>query len=268
VRRRHFATLIESASAEPGRQQAWSPVDAAMVFLPPLIAFSLVALVSGQRLIAFGTGCAVFFLMAYLSPAIRRFRSREPVDAASEGSRVLRQSTGREVFGRALESADRVSETWPELKSLLRADEAEEMLADALWELAGVLVKAERLHGVLVELSRPEFAQRSISDDTAREVEHHRTVTRAALVKLNEEVARRVTSIRRAEEAGTAFIREQEMRRAIRAAEESLRSIREADRTAGVALTASDAGAELAERTKSVLDAYRELTTRYRTDQP
>jgi hypothetical protein len=64
VRRRHFATLIESASGEPGRQQAWSPVDAAVVFLPPLIAFSLVALVGGQRLIAFGAGCAVFFLMA------------------------------------------------------------------------------------------------------------------------------------------------------------------------------------------------------------
>jgi len=119
---------------------------------------------------------------------------------------------------------------------------------------------------VLLELSRPEFAQRSLSDETAREVEEHRRATREALVALNEEVVRRVRSIERAEAAGWSFIREKEMRRAIEAAEQSLRSVRDDSALEGP--VKPDAGAELAEHTHSVVEAYRELTSRFRIDPP
>ena len=265
VHRRHFPTLVEKCPV-PHQPTAWSLADAAVVFVPPLVAFLMVAAAVGSLLLAFGAACGVFFLMAYLRPIGARLGRDGPPRRESAERRVLAQNVGREVFDRALESADRISETWPALGALVHAADAEAMLVEAMWELAGVLREAEQLHGVLVELSRPEFAQRSADDETAREVEHQRRATRRALVALNEEVARRVTGIRRAEEAGLAFIREQQMRQAIHAAEESLRRVREHDAAAAALPAAPDAAAELAEQTRSVLGAYRELTNRYRTD--
>ena len=265
VHRRHFATLVEKAPVGP-RATAWSLGDAAVVFVPPLVVFLMVAAAAGLLLPAFGAACGVFFLMAYLHPIGARINVRGSSSRESADRRVLAQDVGREVFDRALESADRISETWPALGALVHPADAEAMLVEALWELAGVLREAEQLHTVLVELSRPEFAQRSADDETAREVERQRQATRRALVALNEDVARRVTGIRRAEEAGLAFIREQQMRQAIHAAEESLRRLREHDAAAAALPPGPDAAAELAEQTQSVLEAYRELTTRYRTD--
>jgi len=123
-----------------------------MVLVPPLVVL-LVTTAALGLLLGFGAGCAVFFLLAYLGPTYREHQSRLVARTTSVERRVLAQSTGREVFDRALLSADRVSETWPSLAELVRVTDAEAMLNEALWELAGVLVKAEEVHTVLVELS-------------------------------------------------------------------------------------------------------------------
>jgi hypothetical protein len=266
VRRRFYGTLVEKAAPVQGSR--WSAREAAIVLAPPVAVLLLTTAASGSVLGGLLAGCAVFFLLAYLGPMQRERQSRRIGGRPSPDRRVLSQSTGREVFDRALRSADRVSETWPSLAELVRVADAEAMLSEALWELAGVLVKAEEVHTVLVELSRPEFAQRSRSDETAREVEEHRQATRAALVTLNEEIARRVAGIERAEAAGWSFIREKEMRRAIHAAEESLRTVRPEDSGVVAGAARVDAGAELAEHTQSVVEAYRELTARFRIDPP
>jgi hypothetical protein len=266
VRRRFYGTLVEKAPPVQGAR--WSAREAAIVLAPPIAVLLLTTAASGSALGGFLLGGAVFFLLAYLGPMQRERQSRRIGTRPSPDRRVLSQSTGREVFDRALQSADRVSETWPSLAELVRVADAEAMLSEALWELAGVLAKAEEVHTVLVELSRPEFAQRSRSDETAREVEEHRRATRAALVALNEEIARRVGGIERAEAAGWSFIREKEMRRAIHAAEESLRSVRPEDTGVVAGAARADAGAELAEHTQSVVEAYRELTARFRIDPP
>jgi hypothetical protein len=263
VRRRWYATLVERVSAAPAPQSAWSLVDAATTLLPPLLVFLLTAFVTASVPLAFGAGCGVFFLMAYLGPARHWVVADRLLRGRSANARVLSQSAGREIFDRALASADRISESWPELGALVRVTDAEAMLTEALWELAGVLVKAEKLHTVLVELSRPDFTQRSFSDETAMEVEDHRRATQRALVALNEEITRRVAGIERAEAAGDSFVREKSMRRAIHAAEESLRGVREEDAMAA-GVPRPDAGTELAEHTQSVLEAYQELTARFR----
>jgi hypothetical protein len=266
VHRRHYATLIEKMP--PGQRPRWSGLEAAAVLVPPLAVLLVTTAAFGSVGLGFAAGCAVFFLLAYLGPMHREQLADAVLRPSAQNRRVLSQSTGREVFDRALQSADRVSETWPALAELVQITDAEAMLNEALWELAGVLVKAEEVHTVLVELSRPEFAQRSVSDETAREVEEHRRATRAALVTLNEEVARRVAGIERASVAGWGFIREKEMRQAIRAAEESLRAVRDDDVTVSGGVARLDAGHELAEHTQSVVDAYRELTSRFRVDPP
>jgi hypothetical protein len=266
VRRRFYPTLVEKAAPEPERR--WSAREAATVLLPPVAVLLLTTAAVGSVLGGLVAAGAVFFLLAYLGPMQRELQSRRIAGRPSPDRRVLSQSTGREVFDLSLQSADRVSQTWPSLAELIRVADAEAMLSEALWELAGVLVKAEEVHTILVELSRPEFAQRSHSDETAREVEEHRRATRAALVTLNEEIARRVAGIERAEAAGWSFIREKEMRRAIHAAEESLRGVRAEDSGVVAGTARADPGAELAEHTQSVVEAYRELTARFRTDPP
>jgi hypothetical protein len=266
VHRRWYATLVERTT--PAQEQHWSVFEAGTVLVPPLVVLLAVTALADSVGLGFLAGCIVFFVLAYLGPmqGQRRFHRLIGHPAAAD-VRTLSQSTGREVFDRALHSADRVSETWPALTGLVQVTDAEEMLNEALWELAGVLVKAEQVHTVLLELSRPEFAQRSRTDETAREVEEQRRATRAALVTLNEEVARRVGGIQRAEVAGWTFIREKEMRQAIHAAEESLRSLRD-EEPAAAGAPRPDAGAELAEHTQSVVAAYRELTSQYRTSPP
>jgi hypothetical protein len=269
VHRRHYATLVERAASGPNHR--WSPVEAGTVLVPPLIVFLAITALAGTVALGFAASCIAFFALAYAGPMQGQRRTRRLIGRPTPADvRTLSQSTGREVFDSALQSADRVSETWPALAELIRVADAEAMLNEALWELAGVLVKAEQVHTVLVELSRPEFAQRSRTDDTAREVEEHRRATREALVTLNEEIARRVGGIQRAEAAGWTFIREKEMRRAIRAAEESLRNVRDEDAAAATVTEVArpDAGAELAEHTQSVVEAYRELTTRFRISPP
>jgi hypothetical protein len=133
------------------------------------------------------------------------------------------------------------------------------MLADALWEIAGVLARREEFAGVLAGLSRPDFAALSPEDPAARELRAQVRTTKEALSQVEIELARRETSLRRAEEAGRGFIREQEVRSAVRAADESLRTV--APPFGAGAERALDAGAELAEQTRTVLQAYRDLTS-------
>lgn len=120
------------------------------------------------------------------------------------------------------------------------------MLADALWEIAGLLSRRQTLTGVLVALSHPEFAARPTDELNAQ-----LRSTKQALSELDVDLAHREASLRRADEAGRDFIREEDMRRAIRSAEMS--------REAPVPLP--DAGMKLADQTRSVLEAYRELSS-------
>lgn len=109
---------------------------------------------------------------------------------------------------------------------------------------------------MLGELGRPDFA--AASDEIAGEARYQLGAARAAHAEIEAELVRREASLRRAEEAGRDFIREQDMRRAIRAAERSLRVAPPLGLPP--APPVQDAGADLAEHTRSVLDAYRELT--------
>lgn len=89
---------------------------------------------------------------------------------------------------------------------------------------------------------------------TARELRTQTQATKAALAQVRADLAAREASMRRAEEAGRQFIRDQEMRQAIRAAEDTLRE------APPHLPPPQDPATDLAERTQSVLAAYRELT--------
>ena len=317
--RRSWTALTETTTAamQPGEHR--SLPGAALVIVPPVALGALIGFLGSVESGVLAAG-GVFFGMSYLTPVLRRRAAgRAKVDPAT--AVVLTDAAERVAFADAVATADRITATWPRLGALIDAADGEGLLAEALWEIAAVQARRQELTGVLDRLSRPDFAARSPDDETAHRVDAHVRATKAALTALEVDLARRVASLRRAEEAGRAFIREQEMRSAIRAAQETLRSTRGPEPTApgpgpttagavpgaldpgaadadaphaggadaggadaggadAGALDAgavhadasgrgtSDPGAELAEHTRSVLDAYRELTDGLHPDPP
>ena len=245
----------------PSRQAV---ADAALVVLTPVLAGGVAAAFAPVEA-GFAAGGAMLLAMSYLTPALRRRRAARGPRAGRGEVVTLTEAGARAAFGRAVEVADRISETWPALGSLVSPAAAEPMLAEALWEIAGVLARRQELAGLLTDLNRPDFAARAPSEETARELAAQVRATKAALAELESDLARREASLRRAEAAGRDFIREQAMRSAIRSAEASLRTTPQPDHPAA---PGPDAAADLADHTRSVLAAYRELTAALTPDHP
>ena len=250
--RRSWRGLVE-LPARTGRARG----DTALVFAAPAAIGALAAAFAPVE-VGIAVGGAALVASTYVTPLLRRRVAARAADRRLHrpGNLVLTGACERAAWDRAVAVADRISETWPELASLIDVVEADVLLAEALWEIAGVLAHRQELDGVLGDLSRPDFA--TAADETAGEVRYQLGVARAARAGIEAELVGREASLRRAEEAGRDFIREQDMRRAVRAAEHSLRSTPPPGLPP--APPVPDAGADLAEHTRSVLDAYRELT--------
>ena len=250
--RRPWRGLVELPARTPPTRG-----DTALVFVPPAAIGALAAAFAPVE-VGVAAGGLALVASTYFTPLLRR-RLADRAAArrlTRPGNLLLTGARERAAWDRAVATADRISETWPALASLIDVAEAESLLAEALWEIAGVLAHRQELDRVLTELSRPDFA--AAADETAGEVRYQLSAAKTARAEIEAELVRREASLRRAEEAGHDFIREQDMRRAIRAAEHSLRTTP----PPGLPPTPPfpDAGADLAEHTRSVLDAYRELT--------
>ena len=252
--RRPWTALAETVVADLHPDERRSLPDAALVVIPPIGA-GVACTILGSVELALGVAGGVFFAMSYLMPMLRRRRAGNGTKVSPAATALVEKAEWR-AFEQAVAIADRIAGTWPRLGALIDVAEAETMLAEALWEIADAQAHRQRLGAVLVRLSRPDLAARSATDETALELRNHLQATKAALADLKIDLSHRLANLRRAEEAGQAFIREDEMRSAIRAAEESLRSTRSSE----LSEAPPDPGAELAEHTRSVLDAYRELT--------
>jgi hypothetical protein len=259
------------------------PGETALVFAPP-VALGALAAAFAPAGVGVAVGGAALIASTYLNPVLRSRlagrRLRRP------GNIVLRGDRARSAFDRTVDLADRVSETWPELGPLVDADQASVLLAEALWQIAAVLARREELDAVLAA-DLMDLSEASV------ELRSQVSVAKAARARVEAEFVRRETSLRRADEAGRDFIREQHMREAIRAAEQTIRStppgtlppavLSSGDLSstalspaaspnglspnglsgmaaAGAGVPGLDAGADLADRTRSVLAAYRELT--------
>jgi hypothetical protein len=250
--RRRWKALVET-TADTGEQQPRDAViGTAMVAGPPILTGALTAAFAPLE-IGIVVGGVVFFAMSYVGPLLRRRLAKRGPRAGGEAYRLTTISE-RAAFDRVLATADRITESWPGLGPLVDVFDAEAMLADALWEIARVLARRQEVSAVLAELSRPDFMAADPLDETARELGVHRRAARAAISQVEVELVQREANLRRVEQAGRRLSRELEMRRAIRTAEESLRT------SPDPGATGLDPAAELAEQTQSVLAAYRELT--------
>jgi hypothetical protein len=288
------------------------PGDTALVFAPPVALGALAAALAPAG-VGVAVGGAALIASTRLVPVLRRRladrRLRRPENIVLHGDRA------RSAFDRTVALADRISDTWPGLGPLVNVDEASELLAEALWQIAAVLARREELDAALA--ADPPVTGSLDADPLAAgegsvEVRSQVSAAKAARARVEADFVRREASLRRAEEAGRDFIREQHMREAIRSAEQTLGSVppaaglssagfmpgnltsadlSSADLSsaplsppvlpspvlplngrsanglpgvaaigAGVGASALDAGADLADHTRSVLAAYRELT--------
>ena len=264
---RRWPGAVETSSAAPDPEPPRSLVGAAVVAVPPVLIFGLLLLVAGVDVaIAAMVALTVFFASAYLTPVVRRAARRRTVEAAgadtpravtgsSDNARLLFDTEERTAFDQALDLADRISDTWPELGGLVDPADADIMLGSALWDLSGVLVRRQQVRRVLADLDRSR-SDAPPGTDAARELEQHRAGATQLLAGLDADVARRVGHLAAAERAGRDVIREREARRAV---DDAARSLRGLTPDPLLPQTAEDAGGELAERTETVLAAYREL---------
>jgi len=240
---RSWDTLVE-IPPRTGRP----PGETTLVFASP-VAFGAVATAFAPVEIGVAVGGLTLIASTYLTPRLRRSladRRRRRPDTV-----VLHSEKARSAFDHALGLADRVSETWPALEPLVDADEAAVLLAEALWQIAAVLSRREELDAVLEPAG---FDPSTASVETRSQL----SAARAARARVDAEFQRREAGLRRAEEAGRDFIREQQMREAVQAADQTLRSM---PPTVLVGPgTALEPASDLAEHTHSVLAAYRELT--------
>jgi hypothetical protein len=256
--RRSWTALVEIRVPDtPAPTDRSVPVLAATV-LPPVLA-GLIA----QHFLGIEPAIvlSVFLLLTLISvvPAIHGRRSRRARQQPTPDARTLTAAAERTAFDRAVASADRISGTWPALGDLVDVPAAEALLADALWEIAGLLARRQELSAVLADLTRPDFAGLSPADGTAERLRAQIRATKEALSAIEIDLAAREANLRRAEEAGRTFIREREMRQAIQAAERSLGTHPDPSH-------AADPAADLADQTQLVLTAYRELTAALRPD--
>lgn len=280
--RRPWAALVETSSATPDPEPPRSIAGAATVALPPIVLFWVLFAIGADRTIAVLAALGMFFVAAYASPIVRRRVSARkarraalggpsrgvlgagssaarPTDAdssvaRSDRSRLLFDVEERAIFERALDTTDRISATWPALGALVDTFDADIMLGQALWDLSGVLVRRQQVRRVLTGLDRPEYAGLPADSAAVREFTEHRDNARRLLASADAEIIRREESLFAAERAGRDFITEQEMRRAVRDAARSLQGLAPASDE-----RVPDSGGELAERTETVLAAYREL---------
>jgi hypothetical protein len=241
--RRSWNTLVE-IPPRSGRP----PGETALVFAPPVALGALAAALAPPE-IGVAVGGVTLIASTYLTPQLRRRLAGRPLRRPENV--VLRSERARAAFDHALGLADRVSETWPALGGLVDAGEASVMLAEALWQIAAVLSRREELDAVLEPAG--------FDPDTASvETRSQLSAARAARARVDAEFQRREAGLRRAEEAGRDFIREQQMREAVHHADRTLRAMPPtAPATPGTAL---EPASDLAEHTHSVLAAYRELT--------
>jgi hypothetical protein len=240
---RSWDTLVE-IPPRAGR----APGETTLVFAPP-VALGALAAVLAPAGVGVAVGGATLIASTYLTPRLRRRLAERRLRRAD--NIILRGERARSAFDHALDLADRVSSTWPALGPLVDADEASAMLAEALWQIAAVLSRREELDAILEPIG---FDPSTASVETRSQL----SAARAARARVDAEFQHREVALRRAEEAGRDFIREQQMREAVQAADQTLRSMPPTFQ-AGPG-TALEPASDLAEHTHSVLAAYRELT--------
>ena len=218
-----------------------------------LVLLVLTAVLSAAGIAWWATAAGSIVLVAFVGVAQAR-AARAGVLALPRGDDafVLHAAEERIAYGRALEVARRVRATWPALRHMIDAEQADLDLTAALRDLAGIMARRQQIRRLREELgsaSRHDLP----ADSPAVQALAEQRLRVEGLWRSSAEAANRIlASINAAALAGENLIREQRIGETARAAELAI------SRLTAVAAPA-DSGPALAERTAAVIAAYREL---------
>ncbi|MEV6344683.1 hypothetical protein [Actinoplanes sp. NPDC051851] len=256
----------------------------AVALLPPVLATGVLWAAGVTPGLAVGAGGVLFFALAYLDPVLRARRQAKTVPRAEQSGtdrdgtdrggieqggadqggagrggalfRTLFDEPERRRFQDALTVAESVAGTWPALAGLIDERDARWALNQALWDLADVLARHQDIRRILAALE--EYADDDLPR-AQRDVTEQLTTARAALRRLDEQIASREASLAAAERAGRRLDRERRL-------DETLRESAASIDIQAVGSPGVDTAGELAEQTDAVVQAYRELAAEHRND--
>jgi hypothetical protein len=222
-------------------------------------------------------GCVTAVIVAGVLGYLTTFWLAVPLALAIAGYAVYRQLTSESTltaqwqrnhrwlthreevstFDTARRAAERIMDAWPELDGLVGVPDPSGTLAWSLWDLTGELTDRATVRGTRDELA---LAQVGLPPEAAitQQVLDRLSQLNDSLAQLDETVNRRVRSLTGLADECWRFVREQQAiaqaREAILGADSVLGSV------APSLAKPLEGSEELGERTRAVLNAYRELT--------
>lgn len=213
-----------------------------------------------------------------------------PDGARADTAHVLYAREEREAFARTFAVAKRLQRTWPALRHMIDADDAERLLTRALHDLAGVLARRQQIRRLRAELTVVDHRDLPADSPAVAALMAQRERIESLWRETGADANRHIAAISAAATAGENLIREQRVGQAARDAQQTIAHLTTVHRnaahlTAATALGATahpaalsmttgaddaeappGAGQELADRTAAVIEAYRELDVRYGAD--
>ncbi|MFI5491836.1 hypothetical protein [Actinoplanes sp. NPDC051859] len=170
-----------------------------------------------------------------------------------EDSYVLHAAEERVAYGRALEVARRVRQTWPALQHMIDPVDADRSLTAALRELAAIMSRRQQIRRLREELGAAALHNLPAGSPAVQALAEQRLRVEGLWRSTAGAANRILASINAAALAGENLLREQRVGETAREAELAI------SRLSAAASAPADSGPELAERTAAVIAAYREL---------
>jgi hypothetical protein len=254
TRTSRWGGLEETVSVRQSLLPAVTPGRAAAVVVPPGLTAGALWLAGVGTELVVGAGAAVFLAGAYLTPWLARLRPAAKRDGqqGDQPFRTLFDRPEQQLFEQTLDVARRITETWPELSGLVDHRDAVWALNQALWDMADLLSAHQEVRRIAEALEAQGTGDTPIADAVSHNLAGQLTTARERLRRIDDEMTSRMTALEAAESAGRRFVREIRLIQTLRETAQSL--------STEPAEPMTDTGAELAERTTAVIDAYRELS--------
>jgi len=168
------------------------------------------------------------------------------------GAHVIWSAPERAAFDRAVVVARRVRHTWPALAVMIDPAEADRTLTRALDELAALLARRQEIRRLRAELAGVRRTDVPAGSAALEALAAQRDRVEHLWRETGEQANRILRGINAAALAGETFCREQQIGAAVRQADLLLATL-------AAGSPPADAAPELADRTATVISAYREL---------
>ncbi len=194
-----------------------------------------------------------------LSDAPDKAKTVKPsLQSLPSGTRVLTRFDERRVFDDLQTLADRIDKTLPALAGLVDSRDAASLVAQSLWQGAGILARKQEIRGVREDLAKHGHPGSPMTSRARLELQSQQARAGALWREVNEDLATLVSQLTVTAEAGEAFVRDKEIDDTLQRTADAINKL-----SLDISPIEANAGEQLADKTTAVLTAYRELSELY-----